>query len=320
MINNTFDEIAQKLDAAKKIAVFCHVRPDGDALGSGLALCLALKQRGKTAVMCCEDKVPAKFAFLPVLSQVLTQLPKNDYDTYVCVDCADGTRAGSFSAKFNAFGGVTINFDHHVSNDGYAKLNYVVVCPATCQIMTEFLTYAGYEITKDIADLLMLGLITDSGTFTHCDVEPATFLAAALLKEKGADVNYIDYNLNGRQSKQRAILFGKVMSNIRFALNEKLAIITVTNEMLATVGGDMSVTEGFVDFPMTIDGVEVAASLLENKKGHYKISLRSKGKVNVNTVAGTFGGGGHVLASGCMLFGEYEEVVERLTQAVEKNL
>lgn len=320
MINNTFEEIAQKLNSAKRVAIFCHVRPDGDALGSGMALCLALRGKGKTAVMCCEDKVPAKFGFLKPLSEVRNQLPPINFDTLVCVDCADGTRAGVFSSKFKKFKGVTINFDHHISNDGYAKYNFVLVCPATCQIMTEFLHYAGYEITEDIANLLMLGLITDSGTFTHRDVEPATFGAAAFLREKGADINNIDYNLNGRQSKQRANLFGKVMSNIRFELDEKFALILVTNEMLNTVGGDMSVTEGFVDFPMTIDGVEVAASILETKKGQYKVSLRSKGKVNVNAVAGEFGGGGHVLASGCMLFGEYEEVVERLKEAVAKNL
>ncbi len=319
-MNNSLSEIAQKLNTSEKIAVFCHVRPDGDALGSGMALCRALQNAGKTAVMCCDDAVPAKFAFLPALSEVRQQLPSSDFDTYVCVDCADGTRAGTFSAKFKKFAGTTINFDHHVSNDGYAKMNYVVVCPATCQIMTEFFTVAGYEITKEIADLLMLGLVTDSGTFTHCDVEPETFRTAALLCEKGANVNEISYQTNGRQTAARAILYGKVMSAMRFLLDGKLAVITVTREQMREAGVDISQTEGFVDFPLTVDGVEVAISLLEVKRGQYKASLRSKGNVNVNAVAATFGGGGHVLASGCMLFGEYEEVVEKLTFAVTQHL
>jgi phosphoesterase RecJ-like protein len=109
------------------------------------------------------------------------------------------------------------------------------------------------------------------------------------------------------------------MNKMRFALDDKLALITVTLNDFTETGTDKSQTEGFVDFPLSIDGVEVAAALMEVKKGQYKISLRSK-KVNVNAIASQFGGGGHVLASGCMLYGEYEEVVEKLTYAVYQNL
>ena len=319
-MNNSFDDIIEKLNAAKRVAIFCHARPDGDALGAGLALCLALENAGKKAYMCCEDAPPEKFSFIPSMKKVLQQIPNADYDLFVSVDCADSARMGVFSKHYNKFKKNTINIDHHISNDRYAKLNYVVDCPASCEIITELLIKAGFEITSEIANLLMVGLVADTGNFTHQDVTEKTFKTGAILRSKGADVNLIYYNLYARQPKERALLYGRVMNNIRFALDDKLAYILISKKDIAELNADKSLTEGFVDFPLTIDGVEVSAAILEHGGGQYKVSLRSKGKVNVNAVANAFGGGGHVLASGCMLFGELEEVIERLSYAIYQNL
>ncbi|MBD5632066.1 MAG: bifunctional oligoribonuclease/PAP phosphatase NrnA [Clostridia bacterium] len=319
-MNVTIEEIISKLKSAKTVAIFCHVRPDGDALGSGLALCLALNNLGKTAYMCCEDLPPEKFNFLSATGLVKSEIPELEYDTLISVDCADEARLGVFCKRFQKFKKTTINIDHHISNSGFAKYNYVINCPATCEIMTGIFQKAGFEITKDIADLLMLGLITDSGNFTHCDVTEKTFQTAAHLRACGADVNKINYEMFSRQSKARAKLFGRVMNNIRFDLDDKFAYIVISMADMQEFGADKSLTEGFVDFPLTIDGVEVAAALLEYKKEQYKASLRSKGTVNVNSVASAFGGGGHILASGCMLFGTLEHVLDKLTYAVYQNL
>ncbi|MDE6598202.1 MAG: bifunctional oligoribonuclease/PAP phosphatase NrnA [Clostridia bacterium] len=321
MTNNNLDEIIGQLKKANRAAIFCHARPDGDALGSGLALCLAFRNAGKFATMYCEDLPPEKFSFLPVTGQVKRGLsPKTEYDTFISVDCADVARMGIFAEAYLKFSGTTVNIDHHISNTYFGKLNYVSVCPASCEVMTEIFTAAGFEITKEIADLLMLGLITDSGNFTHNDVSEHTFLTAAKLRAKGADVNAINYNMYARQQKARALLYGRVMNNIRFELDDKVTFIVTTLNDLKQTGADKSVTEGFVDFPLTVDGVEVSVSLMEVKKRQYKVSLRSKGKVNVNAVAAAFGGGGHILASGCMIFGSYEEVVDKLKYAVYQNL
>ncbi len=319
-MNNSFEEIISKLNGAKTVAIFCHARPDGDALGSGLALCLALKAMGKTAHMCCDDPPPQKFSFIPAMQQVRNELPNIEYELMVSVDCADLARLGSFAKRYAKFKGDTINLDHHVSNEGYGKLNYIEVCPASCEIVTLLFQKAEYTVTEDIANLLMLGLITDSGNFTHLDVSERTYLVAAFLRSRGADVSKINYEMFSRQPKDRALLYGKVMSKMRFTLEDKLAIIVIPNADLQKAGSDTGLTEGFVDFPLTVDGVEVAASLMEYKPNLYKISLRSKGKVNVNEVAVGFGGGGHVLASGCLLGGPLEEVLEKLTYAVYQAL
>lgn len=320
MTNNSLIEVGERLKAAKNIAIFCHTRPDGDALGSAMALNLALKNAGKFAVMCLEEQLPAKYSFLKDFSEIERAIPSDAvFDTFVCLDCADVNRTGSFSKIFTSFRGVKINIDHHISNKMFGDYNYVCECSATCQIITELLHISGFEIDKNIANLLMLGLITDSGTFTHSDVSEQTFEAAALLRKRGADVNWLNYQLS-RQSKFKALLFGKVISSMRFALDDKLAILIVNRADFDGAQIDGSLTEGFVDFPLTIDNVEVSVSLLEVKKRQYKISFRSKGIVNVNAVAAVFGGGGHILASGCMLNGELEEVIEKVTYAVYQNL
>jgi phosphoesterase RecJ-like protein len=321
MKNNSLAEVAKQLNSLSTFAVVCHVRPDGDALGSGLALSAALRNAGKTVYMLCDDEPPARLCIFDTISGVLQKLPvdKDKLDAFISVDSADITRIGSFGTAYSKFKGVTINIDHHISNDLYGKMNYVLDCTATCEVMVEIFEAAGFEITEDIANLLALGLLTDSGNFAHKDVTAKTFRVAAILRERGANLSRISYEMFSRQTKERAILYGRVMNKMRFCLDDRLVFITVTQNDFVETGTDKSQTEGFVDFPLSIEGVEVAIALMEVKKGQYKASLRSK-SVNVNAVAAQFGGGGHVLASGCMLFGEYEEVVERLTYAVYQNL
>ena len=322
MTNNSLAEVAALLKNCKTAAICCHVRPDGDALGSGLALTTALENAGKKVYMLCEEQPPERLCLFSAMGRTVQSLPVDlkEIDLFIVVDSADLTRIGAFSAQFTAFKGKTLNIDHHVSNPRFAKYNYVLAdSTATCEIMPEILEAAGFEITKDIADLLALGLLTDSGNFSHRDVSAKTFSVAAKLKESGADICNIGYEMFTRQTKARALLYTKVLSGLRFELEDKLTFITVTQKDFEQTGTDKSHTEGFVDFALSIDGVEVSIALMEVRKNQYKASLRSR-NVNVNAVAEKFGGGGHVLASGCMLMGEYEEVIDRLTHAVYQQL
>lgn len=319
MTESVFDQIALQLKSANTVFVICHVRPDGDALGSGLALVLALENAGKSAYMLCEDSAPQRLQIFPAFSRVFTELPKVDPDLFITVDCADLSRLGIFAPPFKKFKGNTINIDHHISNDKFAKLNCVRECPATCEIIPEVLKAAGMPVTCDIANLLAVGLLTDSGNFSHKDVTANTFEVASELRAAGADFSYISYEMFSRQTKNRALLYVRVLNSMRFCLDDRLVFMTVTRKDFSETETDKSHTEGFVDYPLSIDGVEVSIALMEVKKGQYKASLRSK-NVNVNAVASEFGGGGHLLASGCMLFGEYEEVIDRLTYAVYKQL
>jgi phosphoesterase RecJ-like protein len=169
-----------------------------------------------------------------------------------------------------------------------------------------------------IANCLYLGICTDTGAFAHKNVTADTFKASARLIEYGADNNLINYEMFEKQSKERAKLFSMTMDKMRFYLDDKLAIITVSQENIKKCNVSSDVTEGFINFPLSIDKIEVALCLLEMNKYLYKVSLRSKGKANVNAIAAIYGGGGHILASGCMIGGALEEVIDKLIYSVSQ--
>lgn len=322
MKNNSLSEIAAVLKAANCIAVACHVRPDGDALGSAFGISKALQNAGKKAYMLLEEAPPERLSILPGMDAYYTALPVKltEIDLLITVDCAEESRVGGLGIDYTQFKGKTLNIDHHVSNQGFAKYNYVLSdSTATCEILPSVLQAAGFEITKEIADLCALGLLTDSGNFSHKDVSANTYRVAALLKDCGADLYGIGYKMFSCQSKARSMLYRRVLNSMRFVLEDKLVFMTVTQKDFEETGTDKSQTEGFVDYPLSIEGVEVSASIMEVKKNQYKVSLRSL-RADVNAVAATFGGGGHKLASGCMLCCEYEEVIDRITHAVYQQL
>lgn len=314
-------EIVELLKNSRGVSIFTHMRPDGDALGSALALSAALNTCGVANVVLDESDVPSKFSFMDGVENIKKQSDFSS-DVFVAVDSADEQRLGMLADVFVAGKRkkITINIDHHVSNTHYAQYNFVRACSANCMNIMLVVEAMGVPFDKKIANLLMTGILTDSGNFSHDDVCEETFLAAARLVSRGADVKTLNEILFKRQSKARADLYARVISGIRYAENERFAVLSVTQETMRLCGADASMTEGFVDFPLTVDTVEVSASLMEVKKGQYKVSLRSKNYADVNKIAGVYGGGGHVRAAGCMIFGDLEDVIDRLTYTVSQYL
>ena len=320
-MNSSIEEIAARIRRAKSVVILTHMRPDGDAIGSALALSCALERLGIAHHVCDESDIPSNLAFVPGIQQLEKKLSA-DAELYIVVDSSDEQRLGALADDFRAAAARrdTINIDHHVSNTRYAKYNYVRECSANCMNIAALIEALGVSFDKRTAEALLLGLLTDSGNFSHDDVTEETFLTAAKFMKAGADIRALNYNLFKKQPKTRAELYAYTMSRIRYFLEEKLAVISISLETMKQFGADNGMTEGFVDFPLSVDTVEVSASVMEVRKGQYKISLRSKMYADVNKIAGTFGGGGHVRAAGCMLFGELEDVVDRLTYAVSQYL
>jgi phosphoesterase RecJ-like protein len=260
----------------------------------------------------------------------IAKKPAFETELYVAVDSSDEQRFGGLMEEFfkAAKKHDTVNIDHHISNTRYAKYNYVRECSANCMNMAALIEaiFAAEEPEKmpafdrQTAEYLLLGLLTDSGNFAHDDVTEETLAVAAKLVKAGADIQKLNYNLFKKQTKARAEMYAYTMSGIRYFLEDKFAVIGISQETMKRFGADNGMTEGFVDFPLTVDTVEVCASIMEVRKGQYKISLRSKSYADVNKIAGVYGGGGHVRAAGCMLFGEYEEVVDKLRYTVSQYL
>ncbi len=319
---DTLEKIANRIKQAKRIAIFTHMRPDGDAFGSALALSLALDSLGIENEVCVETDIPSNLVFLDGLEKV-GKKPQNDYDLLVTVDCSDEQRLGLLTEEFLTARRKkidTVNIDHHISNNRFAKYNFVRECSANCMNVATLIELLGVTLNKKIAEYLLVGLLTDSGNFSHDDVTEETLALAAKLVGAGADIRYYNYMLFKRQPKARAALHAKVMSGMRFYHDERFAVIVVTKKAMEECGADNGMTEGFVDFPLNVDTVEVAASVMEVKQGQYKVSLRSKEYADVNKIAGAYGGGGHIRAAGCMLFGEIEEVLDRLSYTVSQYL
>lgn len=318
----SLQQIAERIKRARKVLIVGHMRPDGDAFGSALALSTALKNLNIDNQVCVESDIPSNLAFIDGIDQV-KKMPPKDYDLFVTVDCSDEQRLGAlqeelFLAKRNKID--TVNIDHHISNNHFAKYNYVRECSANCMNVAALIEYLGAPFDKKTTEYLLIGLLTDSGNFAHDDVTEETLSLAAKLVAAGADIRYYNYNLFKKQPKARAKLHAKVMSGMRFYHEDRFAVIVISRQVMEECGADQGMTEGFVDFPLNVDTVEVAASVMEMKKGQYKISLRSKTYADVNRVAGTYGGGGHIRAAGCMLFGDLEEVLDKLSYTVSQYL
>lgn len=316
----TILELAQKLNALKSAVVFSHTRPDGDTIGAGLAMYYYLKQQGISVSLVCDSPIPQKYNFLDGMERFSNNIDMNA-EAFIAVDSANSFRLGTLREKFLQSNKKTFNIDHHISNDLFAIENLVIDNAAsTSEIMAKLYQETGCDCPPLVANYMLMGILTDTGHFSHKNVTQDTLAMASFLVGKGADLHTLQYNLFKKQSVIRANLFALTISDIEYHANGQIGIMFVSQENLKKTNATMDLTEGFVDYAMTIDTVEVGVCMLETGNERYKISLRSKGKVNVNAVAGVFGGGGHVLASGCMLFGTREEVVEKLCKAIEEAL
>ena len=316
------ENIAKKLKSAKQVLIVGHMRPDGDCYGSCLALGCAVENIGVSCEIVNESDCPSNLRFLEGIERV-GKTPTKEFDLVIALDSADDQRLGGLTDLFRRAKAKkipTVNVDHHISNTRYGEVNFVRECAANCMNVAKLVAYLGAPFDKKTATYLLCGLLTDSGNFSHDDVGEECFLLAAKLVKAGADIRSLTYELFKKQPRARAALHSEVMGKMRFFFEEKFALIFITKQMMEKVGADNGMTEGFVDFPLNVETVEVAASIMEVKTGQYKISLRSKTYADVNKIAGVYGGGGHIRAAGCMLFGELEEVIDKLSYTVSQYL
>ena len=310
-------DIVNNIKSLKSALIFCHINPDGDTLSCAFALKSALNKLGIPAEIVSPDKMPQKYEKTGLFGEVITE-PKGGFDGYIAVDISTEGQMGApylfFSKQKNTF-----NIDHHISNTLYAAKNVVEPTASCSMIIFRLIKLMGVEIDEKTASVLMTGLITDTGNFSHSNTDAEALKAAVSLTELGADVAKLNQILFCDQPKARAEMYVEVMGKMKFFHGDRLAVINITQEQLDRYGLSKSDTEGFIDFPMTIGAVEVAVSIFENAKNSYKISFRSKG-VNVNEVASTFGGGGHLRASGAKLNGYYEDVLDKIVFTVGNHL
>jgi phosphoesterase RecJ-like protein len=315
------DRILEVLRGSKTVCVVGHIRPDGDCVGSQLALTLALRAEGKKVVCWNEDPVPQKYKFLN--PDGVFEKPKRgkNFEAVVALDCASFERLGA-AGKCIGDRKMFINIDHHESNTRYADVNWISARePSTGELIFRLLKIARWPITKPIADLLFTAISTDTGSFQYPTTRPGTFHAAAELVTRGASLAKICDEVYQSYPLSRARLLKHIYSKFRLTADDRIAWFWLRKKDFGWTGADSDDTEGLIDHIRAIEPVVVACVFEELEPELIRISLRSKSdKVNVNEIAAQFGGGGHPAAAGARIPGKPMSVQRRVIAAIKRAL
>lgn len=312
------DNIIKIINKSNKIGIFTHISPDGDAVGSSMALYLGLLQLSKEADVIV-DEYSKCFNFLSDIDKIKRN--SNDvYDLAIVLDCAAYNRLYDKDNCFNK-AKLSVAIDHHASNTYFAKYNYVEeMSPATCKTIIKVLKRLNINITKEIGEYLMTGIITDSGGFRYKTTDDETFEFAAKMLDLGVDISDIYYRTFDVKTKQQFLLATTASSRIKFYNKNLIALTYITKADLKKVGANVGDHEGIVNIGRNIEGVEVSIFLREEEKDHYKVSFRSNDYIDVSEIATTFGGGGHAKAAGCEIFLPLDKAIKGLLKEVGKYL
>jgi phosphoesterase RecJ-like protein len=313
--------IIEAIRESDSVCVVGHIRPDGDCIGSQLGLALALRNEGKKVVCWNEDSIPAKLAFLDTQELFELPLPGRQFDCVVATDCASFERLGKVKECIGQRK-VFVNIDHHASNTRYADLNWVSSRePSTGELIYRLLRDAKWPITRPIADCLFTAVSTDTGSFQYPSTTPSTFHVASHLVERGADLGRISQEVYESYPLARVNLLRHVYNKFHLTHDGRTAYFWLKKRDYIRTGAQPDDSEGLIDHIRAIQGVVVACLFEEVEPGLTRISLRSKSSdVNVNDIAGLFGGGGHSAAAGARIQGKPIPTQRRVLNAVRKAL
>lgn len=314
----TLDAILEAVKKATTIVILVHEAPDGDAIGSALAMESVLENLGKKSDIIIPE-YPRIFDFLPGIEKVKKESEIEQYDLAIALDCGDSKILKGFTKYFeNAK--KTIVIDHHGSNTMYGDINYVnPVAPACCQILIEIFQYYNIKLTKDMATCIMTGIITDTGGFSY-NATSETFEFASEILRLGVNISEIFRRTLRTKTKANYELNKIAINRMEFLEEGKIAFTYLTEKDLQEVGAEEGDHEGIVDVGKNIENVEVSIFLHEVEGKGFKISLRSVEYVDVSKVAIMFGGGGHIKAAGAYGKGTLEQIKNKILYEVKKQL
>lgn len=320
MANDVLNRIASVLRKAPEVALFSHISPDGDCLGSMLALGLALKKLGKKVLLYNPDAVPHNLDFLPGAVHVTNVLPEHLPQTICFVDCTDLRRVNLELSQLpeNA---IILNVDHHISNQYFGTLNCVEsTASASGEIVMELIQELGVPLDQEIATNLYTAIVTDTGSFQYSNTQPKTHRLAADLMESGIDLISIHHRIFDQKPLAQVELLRRGLTQLKLYCEGQLAVITLRKEDFEEIGATEGSSEGVINNARSIEGVEVAVLFKEIEPQKIRIGFRSNLWFNVNELAARFGGGGHNRAAGCTMEVSLEEASESVIKAIEEEL
>lgn len=300
------NQCAQLLKDNDNILILTHAHPDGDTLGCGFALCRALMKLGKICAVINSDVIPKKYNYL--FDDIAPIRFKPHY--VVAVDVATPNLLGELDGQYH----IDLCIDHHGTNTEYADNLLLEDTPAACEIMYEVIKALGVEIDSRMAGCLYTGLTTDTGCFRYASTTAKTYRAAADLIELGADNGTINRVMFETKTKTYARLERMALESMEFFENERVAVITVTQDMYKKTGSNEQETEALAPLTRQVEGVEIGITIREKTDGTCKASLRTFETVNAAELARFFGGGGHNQAAACRFDCGVEEAKAQLVE------
>ena len=301
------DQIIQHIKDGQHLLIASHAEPDGDAIGSLIALGVALRKFGKKATLYNPSPIPAVYRFLPGVGQIVQHISKaNTYDIAIMLDCGDLVRVGQAAATISKIPTI-INIDHHVSNTGFGHIQLVDTgACATAEIVYRLIKALEIPFDMAMAISLYTGILTDTGSFRFSNTNKAAFSISKEMTAVGVDPHRVAQHVFGSYSLGRIKLLNMALNSIEISENGKLSMMTITRSMLNTTGTNAEDIDGMINYARRIQDVKVAALIHEIKNGsgkftnmnRYHVSLRSDSSVDVAKIASKFGGGGHASAAG----------------------
>lgn len=315
MMTRTLTELKKLIEENKDFLIVSHINPEGDAIGSSIALALGLKKKGKSVYILNKDPIPDILKFLPYSKLISQKIPSREFDVMFIVDCASLERTGLKGLKAKT----TVVIDHHLIQNSKFKTQIRLIdtkASAVGEIIYKLLNFLNAPLDKKIATNLYTSICTDTGGFRFSNTNFKALKIASELVKAGAEPWKIAKEVYENLSFNQLRLLGMSLSNLK--KKDRIAWVTVTQDMFKDTRTSIEDTENIVNYPKMIKGIEVAVLFREDGKNSYKISLRSKGRVNVAEIARILGGGGHANAAGCTLNGSLEEVKRKVFK-VAKN-
>ncbi|PKM76362.1 MAG: bifunctional oligoribonuclease/PAP phosphatase NrnA [Firmicutes bacterium HGW-Firmicutes-15] len=315
----SFDKIAREIKKRDDYLLVGHAIPDGDCIGSLMALYLGLLAMGKNVKILLQDAVPAIYRYLVGSDAVLRpEQLKETLRNVIFLDCSDEERTGEQVVNILEERVFTINIDHHQSNTLFGDLNYVDdKSSSTAELVLDLLKHLEIDITPDIANALYVGVVQDTGGFLHNSTSSATFRSAAELLDKGVNLDLVKLNLFESKSRTEIMLLSLALEHINFNASGKIAWMILNYEDVKAIGALDICPEGIINYTLMIKGVEVGLLFREISPGLIKIGFRSKGDVDVSALAAIFGGGGHQRAAGAKQEGSIDDAERQVILTVE---
>jgi bifunctional oligoribonuclease and PAP phosphatase NrnA len=308
-------EIVDAIRGRQRFVLSSHARPDGDSIGSQLAMAYALRALGKQVAVFNADPAPPPLMQFPGVADItIAPAVDGEYDAAIIMECGDLGRTG-VAGLDRSF---VINIDHHPGNTGYGQINWFDSSAAACgEMVFDLVGALGVPMSVDIATHIYLAILTDTGSFHYSSISPRTFDICRQTLEAGVDAVMVARNVYDSNNMGRLKLFGAVLSAMQLDATGRIAIVYLDHEMARAAGGTYEDTEGLINLPLTVKEILAVVFFKQIEGDEYRVSLRSKGEIDIGAVAKEFAGGGHRNAAGCTVSGGIDQLQKLFVEKIE---